>query len=311
MRMNKLKTLLEKYADSKGINGKGPLSVVLVITRNASALTPPFHREDFLTQQGGQVAGLGRAAVQSILNQYGISRTLAEEGGRTSRGSIHRMETYISFLNDLHKQNLLDFRSIEKFWIDRVIEYFSSMPFKIKLDNSKSLRSIISELIEAAFIRQGECTGTMIAGAVMQHLVGAKLEIALHPLAIEHNGFSVADAPSDRKGDFLIGNTAIHVTTAPNESLIRKCHKNIEQNYHPVIITTMSGLGGAAALARNSSIEDRIDILEIEQFIATNILEQCGFEQSKRPIEIKELVKTYNQIINKCETDPSLKIAEL
>jgi hypothetical protein len=36
-----------------------------------------------------------------------------------------------------------------------------------------------AELIEAAFARQRECPGTMIAGAVIQHLVGAELEIAL------------------------------------------------------------------------------------------------------------------------------------
>ena len=84
-------------------------------------------------------------------------------------------------------------------------KFFLSRPFTLKVDGAKSLRSIVADLIEAAFARQRECPGTMITGAVMQHLVGAKLELALPDEVLEHHGFSVADSPSDRKGDFLIG----------------------------------------------------------------------------------------------------------
>jgi hypothetical protein len=101
---------------------------------------------------------------------------LAEEGGRTSRGSIQKMRAYIDFLNKLANEKLLDFKMIEEWWINRVKDFFSSKPFSLKIDSSKSVRSIISDLIEAAFARQKECPGLMIAGAVMQHLVGAKIE---------------------------------------------------------------------------------------------------------------------------------------
>ena len=119
----------------------------------------------------------------------------------------------------------------------------------------------------------------------------------------------MADAPGGRKGDFLVGDTSIHVTTAPSEALIRKCRDNLNESLRPVIITTQGGAGGADALAKDADIDDRIDILEIAQFIATNIYELSGFEHAKRTVKIKDIVDAYNCIIEQTETDPSLKIS--
>ena len=307
--MSRLHDRLAAFTLEAGIHGRGPLSVMLVLTRKASMGDPPYSEKDFLTPRAGQVAGLGRSAVQSILADYDITRILAEEGGRTSRGSIQRMTAYVAFLNDLSRDKLLDFKVIEQWWIDRVHEFFASQPFKLKIDASRSLRSIVADLIEAAFSRQRECPGTMVAGAVLQHLVGAKLEIAVPDAIIAHNGFAVADAPGKRKGDFLVGDTAIHVTTAPSEALIRKCCTNLDENLRPLVITTESGAGGAYALAKNANAADRIDILEIEQFVATNVLEWSGFKTTERPVRVRDLVECYNRIVTRHENDPSLIIS--
>lgn len=37
--------------------------------------------------------------MQAVLNRHGITRVLAAEGGRTSRGSISNMREYVAFLN--------------------------------------------------------------------------------------------------------------------------------------------------------------------------------------------------------------------
>lgn len=307
--MTQLELSLNAFSSRYRIYGKGPLSAVLVATRKASNLTPPFSVKNFFTPQGDHMAVLEKNAVQAILADHNISRVLAEEGGRTSRGSIQKMRAYVEFLNELEQEKLLDFAAIEKWWIGRVRKFFRSKPFSLKVDSSKSIRSIVSDLIEAAFARQRECPGVMVAGAVMQHLVGAKIATAMPDVKIKHEGFSVADAPAGRKGDFLIGDTAIHVTTAPTEALIRKCCDNLAQNIRPLVITTQSGVGGAIALAKNADIADRFDILEIEQFVTANIYKWSAFQQTKRTLTVRRLVKTYNRIIGECETDPSLKIA--
>lgn len=300
---------LDEFANTHNIKSKGALCVVLVLTRLAGKQTSPYEPNDFLTPKGGQVAGLGRGAVQTILADYGITRTLAEEGGRTSRGSIQIMRSYVGLLNTLSAKGAIDFGVIEKWWIERVKHFFSSLPLKLKIDSSKSLRSIVSDLMELAYARQREMPGTMVAGAVMEHLVGAKLEISMPNVDISHKGFSVADSPGDRGGDFKIEDTIIHVATAPSEALIRKCADNLNANFRPVVITTQSAAGGASAHARNTGIEDRFDILEIDQFIATNIYEWSGFRQTNRKLNFEELVDVYNRIVKETETDPSLLIS--
>jgi hypothetical protein len=308
MNKDEINDALLKFSSEHGIRGKGPLSVVLILTRRAAQMETPLRQEDFLTPKGGQVSGLGGGAVQSILADHGITRVLSEEGGRTSRGSIDRMQAYISLLNKLAEADILDYGCIETWWVDRVREHFASQPLKLKVDASKSLRALVAELIEAAFERQRECPGTMVAGAVLQYLVGAKLSVVLPDVKLDFEGFSVADAPNRRKGDFIVNDTVLHVTTAPTEALIRKCQANLADNLRPLIITTESGVGGVRAQAKNTGISDRVDVLDIEQFIATNVYEWSAFSHSSRPSSINDLIIAYNKVIELCETDHSLKI---
>lgn len=51
--------------------------------------------------------------MQSILKDHGITRVLAEEGGRTSRGSLGNASDYVGFLNVLHLEMETDLPVIE------------------------------------------------------------------------------------------------------------------------------------------------------------------------------------------------------
>ncbi len=59
---------------------KGGLCVALVVTETARTRGLPLEPEDLHTDEGGQVAGLGKAAVQKIIEAHGITKVLAEEG---------------------------------------------------------------------------------------------------------------------------------------------------------------------------------------------------------------------------------------
>ncbi len=286
---------------------KGSLSLALILTRNAKANGFPLDEAAFIAPSGGQVKGLGGGAVKKILKDHGIDRVLSTEGGRTSRGNMERMSVYVGLLNTLNKKGVLNLDEIEAYWIERVLAYFDAMPFTFKLDPNRSLRACVRDLLAQAIERQREVKGTMYAGAVMQHLVGAKLDYVTKGI-IAHHGFSVADAPSNRSGDFLVGDTAIHVTTAPGEALIRKCVNNLSAGLRPIIVTTEDGVGGAKALSKQAGVDDRLDVIEIEQFIATNVYEWSTFERDARPTAVKEIIDRYNKIIAECESDPSLRI---
>ena len=134
--MTQFESSLKEFSARYRINSKGTFSLVLFVTRNASKQKPPLSADNFLTPQGGQVAGLGKCAVQAILADHGIDRILAEEGGRTSQGSIQKMRVYLDFLNELAQENLLDFSAIENWWISASENFSDRIHRNLKKNHS-------------------------------------------------------------------------------------------------------------------------------------------------------------------------------
>ena len=299
---------LAKFVTANRFRGKGPLSVGLVITDHAKTLGLPLDPHNLLTAKEGQVRGLGPAKVQAILANHGIERVLAKEAGRTSRGSIEKMRAYVSFLNELQAEGEVDLAEVELFWVDQVREFFAGKPFKFKVDGSLGLRSVIRELMSQAQARQKEMPGTMYLGTMMQHLVGAKLGLVIPDGALEHHGSNENDEQDGRTGDFDIGDVSIHVSSSPSEALMRKCEENIAAGRKPIIVCPVRGVGVAEGLAENMGILERLDVLEFEQFIATNLHELAAFQTRQCRLKINDLLEGYNAIIDEHETDPSLKI---
>ena len=218
------------------------------------------------------------------------------------------MREYVALLNDLHEEGMADVEAIEAYWIDCVRAFFAGQPFRVRLDASRGLRHVVRDVLDQAVERQKESPGVNCAGAVLQHLVGAKLDCALKSVKVEHRSFSTADAPGDRAGDFSIGDVAIHVTTTPGEAVIERCRENLNGGYKAVLVTTNKRVALAEGLAENAGLTERVDIFEIEQFVALNLYEWSAFEAAGRRLAIDDLVRRYNEIVEEVETDPSLKI---
>jgi len=299
---------LNAFTRERKFNRKGPLCVALVMTQQARVKGLPLDAAELLTEGGRQVFGLGKSAVQSILSRHGVTRVLASEGGRTSRGSIGNMRECVALLNQLHAEGRADLEAIEGFWIARVHEFFAAKPFKIRLDASRSLRSVVRDVLSQAEERQKTTPGVQYAGAVMQHMVGAKLDCAVGPGMFEHNSHSTSDQQSGRNGDFFLGDVAIHVTTSPGEAVIERCRDNLNDGHRPILVTGQRGLIVAEGLADNAGLSDRIDLFEVEQFIALNLYELGRFDAEGRRAAVSDFVTRYNQIVEDVETDPSLKI---
>jgi hypothetical protein len=299
---------LDLFMRERKFNRKGPLCVALVVTQFAKTKGLPLDPNQLLTEQGGQVRGLGKDAVQAILKRHDITRVLAAEGGRTSRGSINNMREYVALLNQLATEGEVNLDAAELFWIDRVHQYFAAKPFKIRLDGSRSLRNVVRDVLIQAEERQKTTPGLHYTGAVMQHMVGAKLDCALGQGKFEHNSYSTSDAQSGRAGDFHVGDVAIHVTTSPGEAVIERCRENLGDGLSAILVTSQRGLTVGEALAENAGVAERIDVFEIEQFIALNLYELGNFASEGRRVAVTDFVNRYNEIVDDVETDPSLKI---
>ncbi|MBQ6009230.1 MAG: DUF4928 family protein [Kiritimatiellae bacterium] len=299
---------LKQFFDENQMGSKGALCVGLVVTREAIERGLPIDFSTLLTENRGQVRILGKGPVQKILGDHGIARVLAEEGGRTNRGNMGLAERYLALLNEARcsKDELV---GIETWWIERVRDFFAGKPLVMKFDPSKSIRSIVRELIEVAEKRQTQNRGGQIVGAVLQHLVGAKLSLIIpQEMIAQMHGAYVADAVSERDGDFSYGDAVIHVTSAPGEAVIRKCSRNLDDGFHPIIITTNKRVTVAEGLAEAAGIANRLEVWDIEQFLSMNLNEHGLFCQEGRKEMAARLVEAYNKIVESCETDPSLKI---
>ncbi len=286
---------------------KGGLGVALVVTKHALDRGLPVDPSTLLTPGGGQVLGLGKGAVQAILRAHDIHRVLAEEGGRTSRGSIGRMQAYVDFLNTLDTHGQVNLDAILAWWVCRVREFFERKPLVLRLDPARSLSASVTDLLAQAERRQAEAHGATYLGTVLQHLVGAKLALVCGE-EVEHHGASVADGPSGRPGDFRLGDVSVHVTTAPSEGLLAKCVANLESGLRPVIVTLKKSQDGALYLASQQGVADRVDVFTVEQLVAGNLYELGRFAPAGRENTAEQLVAKYNEIVEAHESDPSLRI---
>jgi len=287
---------------------RGALNLGLVVTEKARELSFPISPERLLAKSGGQVAGLSGAAGNRILQRYGVNRSIGTEVGRTNRGSVENLHLYIAFLNKLALEGAIDLDAIQQVWVDEFVERFAREPLRLRREAGLTIQATVVDLIRQAEARQAAAGGAMVVGAVLQHLVGAKLEAALKGrLPISHASSNANDV--GRAGDFNIGDSAIHVTATPGELLIAKCRSNLDAGLRAVILTPNASLPLAQGLARQAGLQERIEVIGIETFLATNIAELGGFEGVGIATAFDGIIDRYNALIDAHEVDPSLRIA--
>lgn len=175
-------------------------------------------------------------------------------------------------------------------------------------DTGKSVAANLAEIFQQAAEIQKNSGGTNFVGAMLQHLVGAKLDIVMGKGIAQHHGFSVADHSTDRQGDFEVNGVAIHVTTHPTEALIRKVANNLQAGLKPLIVTLADGVIGAGFLIKNTEWKDRIDIIDATQFLTANVYERSCFKAGEWKATLTGILTRYNEIVAECETDPVLHI---
>lgn len=306
--MNSSEERLKAFQTENNIYTKGSLSLVIQFTRLVQSKDFPLNPDDFQTSSKGQVAGLGGANLKKILKEHGITQQLSSEGGRTSRGNMGIMIKYADFLNTWNAEEPVDFAVVEIFWAEQVSEYFRNLPFILTADTAKTIGANLDELFEQAKKRQRENPGMQYLGTVLQHLIAAKLCLIMPENSFEIHGASVADAPTERSGDFVINNTIIHCTTMPGALLIEKCKVNLRGGCLPVIITIFDRVHTALNLAEDAGLAGRVEVWDVQQFLSANVYEHSFFDEGKRNSALADIVGRYNNIILETETDPSLRI---
>ncbi len=253
-----------------------------------------------------QIIGLSGVAVARILKAHGETRPFLTEGGRTNRGAAGAVSSMLDALKrtDLQKLDssarikILD--ALQAYLIERVREYHGRQRLKIVYDPTQTARQSIHDFLALAQVEGKE-------GPVAQYLVGAKLQIRFPGLQVENKSYSTADEQSDRPGDFLIGDTAFHVTVSPMPGLYEKCKRNIQSGFRVYLLVPERIVVGTRQNAE-SAAPGKIAVESIESFVAPNIEELATFSKSELVHSFKRLMETYNERVSAVENDKSLLI---
>jgi len=297
---------LRGYPKYGGRPAKGAIAAALVVLerlRSECNLDLNSH----MARGGAQIAGLYPQLLRTILRRYNETRDLPSEGGRTNRGNPQVVKGLLAALDesgfaDLSEQDraaALD--EMQRFLVNSLDEYFKLDQISFVFDSRDTARRVVEKILDAAAQRQQ-------AGPTAQHLVGAKLELRFPDKAIGNFCYSAADEQAGRQGDFEVGDTAFHVTVAPNMGHINRCKQNVEGNMSVYLLVPDEKVVNARVLLKEENIEDRVAVESIESFVGQNLSEMAEFKANRHVAGIQALLSTYNQRVSEVERDRSLLI---
>ena len=298
---------LERWWASLVIEGQDPqtfvMSVGLIVLDGYIERFPLD--EEYYVSPGNRLRSSG-ARIQQILQRHGEFRNFTREGGRTTSGAVVAARALASRLNSVDSASKLTdaqrryvFTQLQRRIVSHVRDFFERQRIEIEIDLSKPGPLIIHDIIQAAGDK---------AGAVAQHLVGAKLVERYPETPIENHSSTTADTQLGRPGDFLVGDTAFHVTVAPSLPVIDRCEANLRDGYRAFLLVSQNSVEAASQMARNAGLESRIWIIAIESFVGQNIEELGGFARDSLAVGLKRLLETYNTRVSEAEVDRSLGI---
>lgn len=191
----------------------------------------------------------------------------------------------------------------------RVIDR-NSQPLRLKLDPALSVEAMIGRVLEEAQRRKWAAHSPNYVATVLHYLVGGILEMIFERRVFHSTHFLPfgKDHPGLRTGEFVINDSVLYVTDLCTEVLIEMCKANIAAKVAPAIVTRYERATVAHAFAEDARIQERVEVLALEQFLAAFILERSRFQPAQRNTTIIQLIDKYNSLIDEFESDPSLTI---
>ncbi|GAA0234449.1 DUF4928 family protein [Saccharothrix mutabilis subsp. mutabilis] len=273
----------------------------------------PLEEARFLTSS--QVRGMGGGKIKRILAEHGEHRPFTAEGGRTSRGTVGLARRLAELLNGaavaeeyrrLPVERRVDVRFHLQGWLVDCVrrDYFDQRLIEADVDFNKPTRAVIAAYLGAARLREGS-----VAGALAQHLVGAKLSLRFPGLEISNEKHTTADKQTGRRGDFEVGDTAFHVTMSPGEGLfVNRCRANLNEGFRPFVLVPADRVSAALQLADNAGLDDRVTVVGIEDFVSVNVDEMAQYSTAEIRKKLRELLERYNERVRAMEPDPSLQV---
>ena len=252
----------------------------------------------------GEIKG-ARSALSTILEKYGIpAKYLKEVTTRAGHQDGQRLfealrygENLATEADEARERHIVAAIAV---LVDLARRWLARQHLKINCDRGKTPAAWIGSILNEAKGKSG--------GKVEQHLIGAKLEERHPDQQIENNPGHAGDVQTGRAGDFTVGSTVYHVTASPGSSVVQKCEENLGGGLHPFLLVPRDQVAKARHIAEDRGVLDRVTIMAIEDFIASNIVEMSKGKQQEFIGVLKSIIGRYNRRLKEVESDMSLKI---
>ena len=268
----------------------------------------PLTPETYATE-GGQVRGVSGTSVRRILRRHGIEKSMGTEVGRTSRGTLPAVEDLarrwneVACFSDLTQDERgAVVHSLEAWLAARARAYLEARPLRFDIDLQRPVAYTMAAVLDAAAERGGAT-----AGAVAQHLVGAKLALRFPGVPIPNHKSTTSDAATRRRGDFEVGSTVFHVTVQPMPPVFEKLRDVEGVGLRSYLLVREGHVLAARQLASLTGVTTAA-IVSLESFLGQNVEEMAGFHHETLSRELLKLFETYNARVAEVETDASLRL---
>ncbi len=295
---------LKRLKRYNGLPAKGTIAAALIVLERLR-VDCDLRMVSHLAPGEAQIAGMSLPALQKILVRYGEDRPFPSEGGRTNRGNNAPIKLMLNVLadHDVCKLSVDDrnriINDLQEFLVRQLDTYYALERIAFGFDPQKPTKAIVSQIL-------AEATKRKSAGIVAQHLVGAKLACRFPSIEIANYSASAADNPGGRAGDFIVSDTAFHVTVAPTPGHLKRCRTNLENGLASYLLVVEASLTKAHVLADLEGLADRVSVESVESFVSHNIAELSSFATNNSASTWAAIVYEYNRRVSEVETDQSL-----
>ncbi|HFC09819.1 MAG TPA: DUF4928 domain-containing protein [Chloroflexi bacterium] len=269
----------------------------------------------YYVSKGNQIR-MNKHKFEKVLTRaLGPKRTallkVPREGGRTTRSTPAVADKFVDWLKsvfppELDSETAKDYADCLELFASEDFEQFMLSQAGISVPKP-SPQFPLSEFVQKIIEKAGNKRG-----AVIHHLVGAKLAIRLGQSdELEPRPYTAADKQIDVPGDYWYRNTAFHVTAAPSGELLKKCQDNLAKGWRVWIITLREGVETARILAKDldAKLAKNIQVVSVPEFVGQNLEEIGAFASDNIAQQAERLLQEYNDRIDKAEDgDPTLKI---
>lgn len=286
---------------------KGTIAAALIVLdrlREGCDLRLDAH----LAPGGAQIAGMSLPALRRILERFGERREFPSEGGRTNRGNNTPIANMLAALGRGGLETMeaqargAAIDEMQRFLVTTLDAYYRLERIRFDFDARRPVRVLINDILLKARDR-GQ------AGAVAQHLVGAKLAIRFPEKTIGNFPYSAADEQGGRSGDFQVGNTAFHVTVSPTCGHAERCSRNLRAGLAVFLIVPDSEVGRGRLRVEDEGLTGRVAVESLESFVGQNVSEIAEFSPDRLSHTLGDMLREYNRRVSSVETDGSLLIA--